>query len=258
MKNAKEKFNRLKKTKVIAITIALFLIPVLSIAANQKVKADTTQIEKTPRMQNTNAAAIHEPGTGIDDPDTKQKGNQPNLIATQETEDTDENGDEDDTDIGNRIQAKTQAKFSGDNEGTSAQRAIQRRSQTANAVQTMLQISEKNEGVGQKIRIIAQNQNKEMEEVENSLQSVKKRSGFLKFLIGPKYGKINGIEESLEQHSGRLEELMQLKEELPLEDAEILDLQIQAMEEIKEELQTELNLEEKGFALFGWLVKLFN
>ncbi len=243
----------MKKSKIIAITVALFLIPALSIAANQKAKVNSAQAETAPGIETTSAQGIHEPGTGIDDPDTKAKGSQQGLIRTQ---DVDEEGDENDDDVdkGN----KNQAQLNKDNEEAGSVNAIQRRSRVANAVQTMLQISENNEGIGQQIRVIAQNQNKEMEEIEESLQGVKQRSKFLRFLIGPKYGQIDSIEERLEANSGRLEELKQLKDELSEEDAQLLDLQIKAMEEVKEELQSELNLEESGFTLFGWLVKLFN
>jgi hypothetical protein len=241
----------MKETKTIAIILTILLIPALGIAASQKVKGNTVDSDTAPSIQNTNAQTIHESGTGNDDPDTKVKGSQQGLISAQ-------NVDEGENDVDPNNGNQNRIQLNKDNEETGSENAIQRRSKVANAVQTMLQISEKNEGVGQKIRIIAQNQNRDMEEIEENMESVKQRSKFLKFLIGPKYGQINSIEDRLEEHSGRLEELKQLKDELSEEDAEMLDTQILAMEEIKKELLTELNLEESGFTLFGWLVKLFN
>jgi hypothetical protein len=225
----------MKKTKIIAIVFAIILIPVLGMAANEKAKGNPNENGNPVGIETTSAVDADGSETDTNDPPMKQKrGLQPTLISTEDADNDEE-----------------------DDQGIVSPQATQRRSRVSNAVQVMLQVSEKNEGIGQKIRTIAQNQNREMEEIEENMQSVKQRSKFLRFLIGPKYGKINSIEERLEENSGRLEELKQLKEELSEEDARLLELQIQAIEEVKEELQSELNLEEKGFALFGWLIKLF-
>ena len=222
--------------KIIIIAFIILLIPAFVIAASEQQKA--VQLEKkTPGTQSTDAQNIEKPKLNTINLKVKQKG----IIDGLTTELTTEKDDNDDE----------------DNNETPSPRAIQRRSRVSNAVQTMLQISEENQGIGQQIRIIAQNQNREMEEIEEGLQSVKQRSRFVRFLIGPKYGQISSIEERLEQNNGRLEELKQLKDELPEEDAKILDVQIQAMQEVKKELQSELDLEEASFSLFGWLVKLF-
>ncbi|MEA3399290.1 MAG: hypothetical protein U9R00_02120 [Patescibacteria group bacterium] len=236
----------MKKSKTIAIILTILLIPVLGMAA-KKAKGNMDRPKTNSGIQTTST-------TGIGNSELKQKRNLQSLKA-QDTEDTKEET-ENDIDLNNGNQNRIQ--LNKENEETGSTNAIQRRSRVANVVQAMLQVSERNEGIGKQIRVIAQNQNKEMEEIEEDLQSVKQRNKFLRFLIGPKYGQIKSIEERLEENSGRLEELIALKEGLLAEDVEIIDAQIQAMKEIKEELLTELNLEESGFTLFGWLVKLFN
>jgi hypothetical protein len=236
----------MKKTKIIVIVFVIFLIPALALAmaSNQKSKDTQNQSLKNIKTLEANQSEI-----GINNLNAEQKG-QPALISAEKTED-----------IGNTDNAngnKNQIQLNKNNEEFGSADAIQRRSRVANAVQAMLQISENNEGVGEQIRIIAQNQNKEMEKIEEDLESVKQRSKFLRFLIGPKYGQIDSIEERLEENSGKLEELIQLKENLSEEDVEVIDVQIQVIKEIKEELLTELDLEKSGFHLFGWLSKLFN
>ena len=132
----------------------------------------------------------------------------------------------------------------------------QRRSRVANAIQEMLAIAERNSDIGQQIRTIAQNQNQEQEEMEGALQVTKKRSGVIKFLIGPNYKELKKVETRLENHKNRLEELKGLRNQLEDNtDAEVLTQQIQIMEQIGAELENEVNKEKQGISLFGWLFR---
>lgn len=132
-----------------------------------------------------------------------------------------------------------------------------RRSRVAQAVQEMLKVATRNKGVGQQIRTVAQNQNKDIEETEEALQKAKKRRGFARFFIGPNYREIKTAKEKLKNHAQHLEELKVLKESLTSsDDKNLLDEQIQVMEEIKTELETDIKQNTRGFSLFGWLNKI--
>ncbi|MBU4331657.1 hypothetical protein KKD20_00835 [Patescibacteria group bacterium] len=135
--------------------------------------------------------------------------------------------------------------------------AVSRRSRVANTAQEMERIAARNQGVGSQIRVIAQNQNRIQEEAENALQTAQKRSGFARFLIGPNYKQLKTVEERLENHTQNLAELEALKEQIQSStDKSLIDEQIQAMEEVKQELENEITENRKGFSLFGWLSKL--
>ncbi|MCK4591879.1 hypothetical protein KAT63_00395 [Candidatus Parcubacteria bacterium] len=132
----------------------------------------------------------------------------------------------------------------------------QRRSRVATMVQEMLAVANRNSSIGQQIRTIAQNQNQEQEEIENALEVTKKRSGIVKFFIGPNYKELKKVEDRTENHKNRLEELKGLRAQLENSaDAEVLTQQIQIMEQIGAELENEVNQEKQGISLFGWLFR---
>ncbi len=147
-----------------------------------------------------------------------------------------------------------------DNGNVGSEKAVQRRSQVANSVQEMLKVADRAENsMGQRIRTVAQEQNQIQEQAEVGLEQIKNRNKFVRFFIGPNYGEINSVEQRLENHNEKLGELKQIKDELISEvDVSVIETQIQNMEQVSEELKTELQEQEKGFSLFGWLNRLFN
>jgi hypothetical protein len=135
----------------------------------------------------------------------------------------------------------------------------QRRSRVANAVQEMLQIVEANGGVGQQIKVIAQNQNQNQEKIEASLQKVQNRSGFAKFFIGANYGEINNAKKILEQNHEQIQQLNKIKSQLSSQnDQKQLTVQIQTLEQINLQIGNYLETAQKGFSLFGWMFRLFS
>ena len=55
-----------------------------------------------------------------------------------------------------------------------------------------------------------------------------------------------------------MEQLKTLREDVDEIDADLFDEQIQAMEEIKQEMENELEESRSGLSLFGWFNKIFN
>jgi len=139
------------------------------------------------------------------------------------------------------------------------QEPVSRRSRISNASQFMLEVAERNQGVGQQIQNITQNQTQAQEEAENALESAQKRSGFMKFLIGPDYIQLKKVANRLEQHNQNLEQLKELKSDIESEeDVALFEDQIQTMEEIRQEMEIQLKENDSGFSLFGWMNRLFN
>ena len=134
-----------------------------------------------------------------------------------------------------------------------------RRSRVANAVQSMLEVAERNQGIGQQVRNITQNQVQVQEQAEEALEKAQERKGFMKFLIGPDYSQLKTVEDRLEQHNQNLEELKVLKEDIEDDaDATLFDDQIKVMETIKGELENSIEENSAGFSLFGWMNRMFN
>ena len=137
--------------------------------------------------------------------------------------------------------------------------ALQRRSEVANAVQQMLQVADRNGGIGQQVKTIAQTQTQNQDKLETSLQKAENRNGFVKFLIGPNYGEINNAQKLLAQNQEQIAQLTQLKNQLTNQsDAQILDQQIQVLEQTNLQIENSLQNAQGGFSLLGWMFRLFS
>lgn len=137
--------------------------------------------------------------------------------------------------------------------------AEERRSRVSNAVQEMLSVAERNQGVGEQIRVVAQEQNRIQEEAEGALKTANNRGRFMKFIIGPDFRHLKTVEERLENHTQNLNELQELREQVQNEeDKVLLNAQIEVMENVKQELEEQVAENKKGFSLFGWLFKIFS
>ena len=139
------------------------------------------------------------------------------------------------------------------------QTSEQRRSQVANAVQEMLQVADRNEEIGQQVKVVAQAQNENSEKLEASLQKIQNRNSFVRFLIGVDYKEINSAEQVLTQNQEQITQLNQIKTQLENQaDQDTLTQQIQLLEQANQEIQNSLDSSQKGFSLLGWAFKLFS
>ncbi|MCX6779397.1 MAG: hypothetical protein NTU97_04170 [Candidatus Magasanikbacteria bacterium] len=136
--------------------------------------------------------------------------------------------------------------------------AEERRSDVANAVKQLLEVANRQGGIGEQVRLIAQSQNDDHQKIETSLENIKNRSGFVRFLIGPKYSEIKNAQKLLDQNKEKIQQLTQLKDKLAnLADQQQVTQQIQLLEQTQSDAQNLVNDLQKGFSLFGWLVKQF-
>jgi len=137
--------------------------------------------------------------------------------------------------------------------------AQNRRSEVANAVQEMLAVADRSEGIGEQVRLVAQNQQKNFDEVEAGLEKVQNRNQFIRFILGPDYQEIKKAKNLLEQSRTRTEDLNQLKSQVTEKaDQEVLDQQLQIMEQVREQVELRLDESQKGFSLLGWMFRLFS
>jgi hypothetical protein len=137
--------------------------------------------------------------------------------------------------------------------------AEQRRSRVANAIQEMLRVADKNEPFGQQVRIIAQEQKQEHEEMENGLENIDNRGGFLKFLIGNDFKEIKNVQNILVQNRQRVQQLNEIKTQFTNQgDQQKLTEQVSVLEKTNQAVQEQLNQVENRFSLLGWLFKLLS
>jgi hypothetical protein len=224
-------------------------------------------------------SGVHEPGTGITNPELKEEaqgtgqGLKDTIIpATDEVKIQQQVQQklQDVTGAGTGNQVQNQMQNQGEinqvknteQTGVQGQNKIgnvdntQRKSQVASAVSEMLNLADRNGGIGQEIKVIAQAQNQNQEKIENGLLKVQSRSGFAKFFIGPKDNEIKNTKELLTQKQEQIKQLVELKNQLKNEgDQKTLEEQIKILEQANIEIEATLEKEQKGFSLFGWLFK---
>jgi len=133
----------------------------------------------------------------------------------------------------------------------------QRKSQVAEAVQEMLRVAERNGGIGQQVKVIAQTQNQNQEKVEADLAKIQNRNKLVRFLVGPDYRLIKNTQQTLEQNHAQIEQLNQLKTELHnLGDSQVLAAQIKLLEQANTEISKTLESSHGRFSLLGWMFRI--
>lgn len=144
----------------------------------------------------------------------------------------------------------------GENEKSDSAMGEQKRSDVANAVQAMLQVADKVGGLGEQVRVIAQNQNQNQEKLDSSMKKVESRGAIAKFFFGADYSEIKKAEAVLEQSHQQIEELNQLINQVTNQaDQQALTEQIQVLEKANTAASDTLSVAQKGFSLLGWMFK---
>ena len=190
---------------------------------------------------------------------TTVQGNQAgNAVQTQEQNKV--MNQEENTQIQTQEQNAVQTQdntSSKTNQGKGKSTSEQRRSEVADAVQAMLQVADRNGGIGQQVKVIAQNQNQNQIKLEKNVEKIQDRGRFAKFFIGPNYREIKNAQKTLEQNREQIRQMNQLRTQLSNEsDQQQLAEQIKVLEQANQEIETLLTDAQGGFSLFGWLNKL--
>ncbi|MDD3711567.1 MAG: hypothetical protein PHP37_03150 [Patescibacteria group bacterium] len=165
----------------------------------------------------------------------------------------------------NQFQSQVQAQIEARNEESKQPlnervlNSMKRRSQVATAVSEMLKVADRNERLGEQIRVIAQNQYNNQDKIEAGLEKIQKRNRFLKFLFGADKNEINNVENLLSQNEEQLAKLEEIKNQFNNEaDGAVIAEQINNLRTFKEEVDTDLGQYRKGFNLLGWLPNIFS
>ncbi len=130
-------------------------------------------------------------------------------------------------------------------------------SEVAKKVEELLTTRTTIGGIGDKVREVAREQNQAQGQIEQQLNLVETRRGWLKKLIGPDYKAVNNLRQQLEQNQVRIRQLTQLATEVTNQGDKTL---IQGLGTVLEQqntaLQDRIQVEEQTTSLFGWLAQL--
>ncbi|MCX6765948.1 MAG: RelA/SpoT domain-containing protein [Candidatus Moranbacteria bacterium] len=114
-------------------------------------------------------------------------------------------------------------------------------------------------GIGQKILMNVRGQDDSQAKIENAVNEISSRSGFAKFLIGPKYKGIKSLKAEIVANQARIKTLTDVAN-LITDPAvrSVLQKQINLFTQQNNKLQAFVAKRERSVSLFGWLVKLFS
>lgn len=156
--------------------------------------------------------------------------------------------------------AKMQSKKLTMDEGAEIVR--ERNNDVANRVHELL--IERNEsgtkgGIGQQVRVIAQNQLKAQEEVQSRLSNLEERPVWQRFFLGQNQDAVDGLQNALRNKQSELDELQTLLTDSTLSAADRLAaeeafLELQAQQQL---IETHLNNILGEFSVAGFFRKMF-
>lgn len=136
--------------------------------------------------------------------------------------------------------------------------AQEHRSVVANFVQELLQVADREGGIGEQVREVAREQNAATEDTVQSMVKVQNRSRVRTFFFGPDYKNLGQLRSEMVQVRNRIAQLNRLVEKAEGEDSKLaLQEQIQQMEEEQTRINNFIQENEDKFSLFGWVKKLF-
>jgi len=134
------------------------------------------------------------------------------------------------------------------------------RSTVANFVQSLLNVADREQGgIGEQVRVIAQQQNQSDATATEAITKIQKRSKIKTFLIGSDYKNLGTLRSEVVHTRNRLEQLNRLMESVQnASDTIEIQSQIQVLEQEQTKIENFIKAQEGKFSLFGWLLKLFN
>jgi hypothetical protein len=137
--------------------------------------------------------------------------------------------------------------------------AEQHRSTVATFVKSLLMVADREGGIGQQVKVIAQQQNDAKEETANEIAAVESRGKLKTFFLGTDYKNIGALRSKMVQTRNQIDQLTRLsdKAENPQDKAE-LQTQIQTLQQQQANIDSFITSNESKFSLFGWAVKMFN
>lgn len=193
-------------------------------------------------------------GAGPDSPTQMQQSSQNDDGNQVQNQNQTQNQGED-----TQLQNKNQEQEQNENEKGGADRAKERRSEVANAVQKLLEVADSNQTIGEQIRVMAQKQNDDHEKIEQGLEKIQNRNQFVRFFLGVNYKEVRTAEALVAQNKARIQELEQLKSQTTdAQEQQKLTEQIKTLQSVNSEAEKALQDSQKTFSLFGWAFKFFS
>jgi hypothetical protein len=152
------------------------------------------------------------------------------------------------------VSAKADVDGDGDVDG----RIERHRSDVSAFVHSLLEIADRDSGIGAEVRAVATEQERAASSTESAMAEVHAKGKVSRFFFGPDWDDLDVIRAEIAQIDGRIERLEAASNATA--DAEVradLSAEIDALGDQRADLQAFVDAEEDHFSLFGWLTRFF-
>ena len=220
-------------------------------SAGQSLDQDTSQGQK----------GIHEPGTGLEDPESKQvqietmnKGADPQLKTQQKSQVK----AQDKVELQSMVQERKQ-QMDQEIQGLSEkqQQVYKNQNQVRLAVHSLLAMEDLTGGIGQQVSKIARDFDNSVQKTINAEEKIESKGKFARLFTGGDKETAEELEAEATQNQQKIQELKQLKEQCECEEElkQMMQEQIQNMEQEQKRLQELAQKEKQSKGMFGWIWK---
>lgn len=152
------------------------------------------------------------------------------------------------------------AERGGDNATTTGQQEREENhSEVAARVRALLDVADRDEGIGQDVRDIAHEVASSSERAEVEKQNVENRPAWMTFLLGANYKNLGALRSEVATTENSIDRLTKARDRAT--DASVkaaLDAQIQALAASASSTEAYVKAHENVFSIFGWFFKLFS
>ena len=173
-----------------------------------------------------------------------------NATSTVKRDDNSDNSDSIDTedDQATSTDENTNGKFTSE----------EHRSAVASFVESLLNVADREGGIGEQVREIAKEQNDSATTTASAMEKVEERGSLRTFFFGSDYKNLGVIRSELATTTNNISRLKSLLDKTTnVADKVELNAQIQVLEDEQVKVNVYVSTHENVFSLFGWFVKLF-
>jgi|GEM_PF-808767 len=238
-----------KNCVAVLLLSVLFLTPVGALAVSDNTQqgqgnsssttSETTEVETTSSTQNQNENQ-NRVQTQTNNPETDE------MTQTQTEE---------------QLRVDAEVKESQPQYSPANSKSNEHKSIVANAAEELVQLANKteNQGVGDKIKTIAQTQSQNQDKIGQSIDKAETRTAFAKFFIGANYKELKTAKNAMIQNQNQIKELEEVMSQVANESDQLaIANQIILLQSTQLELKDQINDLGSGFSLFGWLSRWIN
>lgn len=245
--------NTILKSGAVIITAA-----VLSIVGTQSVGAISVNTDLDARV-NTSVTAQGYASSGAyrNDNDDRDNENEKDE-KTSSTRATSTRGNTTSTEAKNKNASSTDMDDDNDNNDRDETTSESHRSIVATFVHSLLNVANRNGGIGAEVSAVARSQNESSSTTVSAMQKVEGRGSLRTFLFGSDYKSLSVIKSELAtttENIARLKAVLNQTTDVTIR-AE-LSAQISALETEQARLDAYVKVYEDHFSLFGWFNRLF-